>query len=276
MIAGMSGGGHTDPLRPVIAGQRRAMIEDLLREEGAVAVSDLEERLGVSAMTIRRDLDRLVRHGIAVRTHGGAMVAQRASEENSFARRLDQRTGAKRAVAAAAADLVAPGDTVFVDSSTSSFYVVQELVARGVAVRMVTNSLAVASELDRAGATTDLVLIGGMTRWLTRSFVGPDAVRAAGGHFCDLALLSAKGITPDGFLTDPDALEAEVKRTMVERSRGAILLADAAKLRDVGTSLICPITAIGTLVIADAAPEQLAAMPLAATRVIHVASRREG
>ena len=127
-------------------------------------------------------------------------------------------------------------------------------------------------DFTSSGTRKPIVLLGGMTRWLPRSFVGTDAVKATASHFCDLAFLSAKGITPDGFLTDPDALEAEVKRTMVERSRSAILLADAAKLRSFGTSVICPIASVSTVIVADAAADALAAMPLGDARVTHVAS----
>jgi DeoR/GlpR family transcriptional regulator of sugar metabolism len=204
-----------------------------------VSVAEVEARFGVSAMTARRDLAELERRGVVRRTHGGAVLPTVSAHEDSFARRLSTDVSAKRALADEAVALLSPRQTVFLDSSTTSHFVARRKVEIGIAATILTNSLPVMELIfSEGGPDLELIAIGGTLRRLTRSFVGPFAVRTIQGHFVDRLFLSVKGLTPNGVLTDADPLEAEVKRAMIAQATDSTLLIDRSKLSVRGLSAI--------------------------------------
>ena len=240
---------------------------------GSVTVAELEAKFGVSSMTARRDLDGLERRGLARRTHGGAVLPAFSAHEDSFASRLEVAADAKQALARAAAAGVQTGESLFIDSSTSGYHVVRALLDRGVSATVITNSLPV-MELVAAhpSAAVDLVGVGGMLRGLTRSFVGPFAVHTVLGHIADRLFFSVKGVTPDGALTDPDALEAEVKRAMVAHAERPVLLLDETKLATHGRSVLGRIADVSTVLAHGLDDERVKALRAAGARVEVVGS----
>ena len=233
--------------RKVLAETRRREITEALRSNGAVTVAELESRFGVSPMTARRDLDELERRGLVRRTHGGAVLPTTSAHEDSFARRMKVETEAKRRLAEEAVAMLAPRESVFLDSSTTSYFVARKMIERGIAATVLTNSLPVMELIfNEGGPDVELIGIGGTLRRLTRSFVGPFAVRTVQGHFADRLFLSVKGIAQNGMLTDADPLEAELKRTMIEQAGESILLIDQSKLSTRGLSVIAPIAEVTT------------------------------
>jgi DeoR/GlpR family transcriptional regulator of sugar metabolism len=250
----------------MLAVARRSAIADQLRETGAVTVTEVETQFGVSPMTARRDLQELERLGIARRTHGGAVLPSISAHEDSFAQRVEVATEAKAALAEAAVAMLAPRETVFLDSSSTAYFVARRIVDLGIGVTVITNSLPVMDVVAaRETPNVNLVGIGGTLRPLTRSFVGPYAVRTVQDHFADRMFLSVKGVTREGVLTDADELEAEVKRSMIEHAGEAVLLVDDSKLGARGQNAITMVTEVST-VLASAAP-QSALEPLRATGV---------
>ena len=245
----------------VLPDERRRQIAEQLKERGSVSVTALGEHFGVSLMTARRDLAELERQGVARRTHGGAVLPGPASHEDAFAQRVDVAVEAKERLAAAAAALVAPGEAVFVDSSSTSFYAARRLVREGVRCTLLTNSVPVMDLVCASGsAQVELIGLGGALRSLTRSFVGPQALHGVRSHFADKALISVKGVTRDGQLTDPDTLEAEVKRAMIGQARTPLLLVDGSKFERPALNAIVPVTAVGRVIAADAPSSALAAL----------------
>ncbi len=230
---------------PKLAEARRTEIVEMLRVNGSVTVAELQDRLGVSPMTARRDLAEIARRGLARRTHGGAVIPSIATHEDSFATRLSTETEAKNALAAAAADLLTPRDAVFLDSSTTSYFVARRVVELGLEVTLITNSLPVMALISaQAPANVELVAVGGLLRTLTQSFVGPAAVRTVEAHFPDRAFISVRALTDDGVLTDVDPLEAEVKRGMIAQAGEAVLLIDRSKLTVRGLNAIGPLSGV--------------------------------
>jgi DeoR/GlpR family transcriptional regulator of sugar metabolism len=215
-----------------------------------VSVAAVEAEFGVSSMTARRDLQILEREGRARRTHGGAVSAAMTRDEDAFQSRLGEAAEAKRRLGAAAADLIAEGETVFVDCSTTAYYAVRSLIDSGKGATVLTPSVPVMDLIARSD-TPQLELLGlaGSLRRLTCSFVGPQTVRAIQDHFADKLLFSVKGLAPGNVLTDANPLEAEVKRTMIERARESILLIDGSKFDRPGLSAITPITAVDTILV---------------------------
>jgi DeoR/GlpR family transcriptional regulator of sugar metabolism len=241
--------------------ERRRLIAEQLKEHGSVSVTSVGERFGVSLMTARRDLTELERQGVARRTHGGAVLPGPSSHEDAFAQRVEVAVEAKERLAAAAVALIAPGEAVFVDSSTTSYFAVRRILRDQVRCTVLTNSVPV-MDLVCATDTPQVELIGlcGALRPLTRSFVGPQAVDGVRAHFADKALLSVKGVTEDGHLTDPDALEAEVKRAMIRHARTPLLLVDGMKFDRPALNSIVPVTDIGRVLAADVPSQALAAL----------------
>ena len=246
--------------RKVLAETRRREITEALRSNGSVTVAELELRFGVSPMTARRDLDELERRGLVRRTHGGAVLPTTSAHEDSFARRMKVETEAKRRLAEEAVAMLAPRETVFLDSSTTSYFVARKLIERGIAATVLTNSLPVMELIfNEGGPDVELIGIGGTLRRLTRSFVGPFAVRTVQGHFADRLFLSIKGLTETGTMTDADSLEAEVKRAMIPQAGESTLLVDHTKLVVRGLSVVASVSEVSNVLVhgvstADTAP----------------------
>jgi DeoR/GlpR family transcriptional regulator of sugar metabolism len=248
--------------------ERRRLIAEQLRRDGSVSVAALVERFGISHMTARRDLSELERLGLARRTHGGAVLPGASSEEDSFGQRLEAQVAAKERLAVAAVELLAVGEAVFIDSSTTGYFVARRIVQERLRCSVLTNSVPVMELLcEHDSPHTELIGLSGALRKLTRSFVGPQAVRAVASHFADKAVLSVKGVTPTGHLTDPDALEAEVKRSMVEHARVPLLLVDGTKFERPALNTVVHVTDVGRVLAADVAEPLLAPLERAGIAV---------
>jgi DeoR/GlpR family transcriptional regulator of sugar metabolism len=232
--------------------ERRRLIAERLRQQGSVSVSGLELEFGISPMTARRDLDELERRGVARRTHGGAVLPGPSSHEDSFLQRLEVAIEAKERLAEATLEMIEPGEAVFVDSSTTGYITARRIVRENLQCTLLTNSVPImqlVSELD--APQVEVIGAGGTLRKLTRSFVGPQAVRTIEAHFADHVLFSVRGLTDDGFLTDPDPLESEVKRAMIHRARHAVVLVDGSKFDRPALTQIAHIGEIGMVLAAD-------------------------
>jgi DeoR/GlpR family transcriptional regulator of sugar metabolism len=241
--------------RPRLAEARRELIREMLIEGGAVTVSQLQDRFGVSPMTARRDLDELERRGAARRTHGGAVLPSIAAPENSFTQRVEVATDAKIRLADAAFELLRGGETVFLDSSSTAYFLARRIAEGRLPLRVLTNSGPVVQVLASCdNPQLNLFVIGGMLRRLTRSYVGPSSVRMIREHFADKLFLSVTGVTANGMLTDADDLEAAVKAAMMQQSKESILLMDESKLSARGRQAVAPLKAV-SLVIADGLKE---------------------
>jgi DeoR/GlpR family transcriptional regulator of sugar metabolism len=194
-----------------------------------------------------------------------------SSEEDSFAQRLEEQVAAKERLAVAAVAMIAAGEAVFIDSSTTGYFVARRILRERLRCSVLTNSVPVMELFCEAdGSHAELIGIGGALRRLTRSFVGPQAVLAVAAHFADKAVLSVKGVTPDGHLTDPDALEAEVKRTMVQHARTPLLLVDATKFERPALNTVVHARDVKRVLAADVAPARLGELERAGVPVTRV------
>lgn len=260
---------HNLPMRrSVLPEERRRWVAERIREAGSVTVGMMEEEFGISPMTARRDLKTLEREGRARKIHGGAVLPEIVRHEDSFRKRLEEAAGAKNRLAKVAVGLLEAGETVCVDSSTTAYGAVRMILERGLRATVITNSAPVVSLLaDGETPGVELVGVGGSFRKLTLSFVGPHAVRNVAGHFADKCFFSVKGITSDGYLTDPDPLETEVKRAMISRSEAPILMVDGSKFERRGTSVIAHVSEVACVLAADALEDRLAALEASGVEV---------
>jgi DeoR/GlpR family transcriptional regulator of sugar metabolism len=240
----------------LLPGERRRLIEERLREQGSVSVAALEAEFAISPMTARRDLVELEKQGVARRTHGGAILPGLSSHEDSFFKRLEVAVEEKERLADAALAQVSPGDALFVDCSTTAYFAARRLVRDNFRCTLLTNAVPVMELVCESDAPqVELIGMGGTLRKLTRSFVGPQAVAGIETHFADQVVFSVAGLTDQGHLTDPDPLEAEVKRAMIRRARRAVLLVDNSKFDHAALSVIADVSAVDA-VLAAGAPDR--------------------
>ncbi|MGQ9554490.1 MAG: DeoR/GlpR family DNA-binding transcription regulator [Anaerolineae bacterium] len=228
--------------------QREAEIVRLLAnaQAGALRVSHLSEMLGVSEMTVRRDLVDLEQRGLVRRIHGGAMhISNTLLLEKSFSDRGREHQAEKTAIGREAASYVKDGSVVIIDAGTTTLQVARHIQARNITV--VTNALPVATELaGREGVSA--ILLGGNLKGPELCTVGPITTASLSQMAADLLFLSAAGFSLERGLTDPDLREAEVKRAMMKAARQVILVCDSSKYQLVNFAHIAPLNSINTLI----------------------------
>lgn len=221
---------------------RLEQIRAELDAEGHVRVGELADLLGVSEMTVRRDLDALAELGVAHRVRGGAV----STAPQTFADRFTQAARAKDAIADKLVRLVDDGSSIGIDASTT----LQRLAARLGGARSltaVTNSLESFAALDRHPGTTAL-LTGGALDPRTGSLVGPLAARAASDVVVAQLFVSAAGLDPTLGTTEATLEEAEVKRSLAGVAGSIVLAVDSSKLGQHAPARCLPIERVDLLV----------------------------
>lgn len=216
--------------RRVPIDERRAMIVEEVNLRSSIRVSDICERFRVSEVTARNDLEKLERGGKLRRTHGGAVSIARTITVSYPDQRLNINVEAKRAVAKRAAALVSNGDSLLVDTGTTTFEFVRFLSDKR-DITIVTSDLSIASFADSNLPHADVLLLGGALRKNHRYMTGPITNRTLGDLYLDKAFLATDSFHPDHGFTTEFTGNADVKRLMVARARVKIMLMDASKVR---------------------------------------------
>jgi DeoR/GlpR family transcriptional regulator of sugar metabolism len=242
----------------LLATQRRHLILQELQSSGTVRVADLAGVLGVSEMTVRRDIDTLDAEGQLLRVHGGATRTGTFSAiEPGFVSKSAQETEAKQAIAAEALSLLRPDMTLLISGGTTT-YEFARLLPRDLGLTVATNSIMVANALvpgtvgpataataARGGIRT--LVLGGQ-RTPSEALVGPVTMHAMENLHADLCFMGVHGIDPEAGITSPNLLEAEANAAMIGASGALVVLADASKYGVVGLAGIAPLASIGTLI----------------------------
>ena len=237
-------------VKAMSATERRRLILRTVRSGESVQVADLARRLGVSQMSLRRDLARLARVGKLTRVHGGAVTSE--EDEPPFGVIEVERAAAKRAIGRAAAALVEDGQTVMIDIGTTTLAFARHLHGRPLTV--ITSSLAIVQEL-LPDSGIELVVLGGIVRRNYRSLVGMLAEDALRQVSADIAFLGTSGIRDDLAVMDTTMAETPIKRGMIRAAQRNILLADAQKFSMGGTVRVCDLNDLDGLVTDAAADE---------------------
>lgn len=235
----------------MLARQRQERILDAVQLTGGARVSDLVDLLGVSDMTVRRDIAALARRGLVARVHGGATaISGRAAEEPGFAVKSGLQPAQKAAIAAAATALVSPGDSVAISAGTTTYAVAMQL--RTVPqLTVVTNSVPVGELLHSTGRDDLTVVLTGGMRTPSDALVGPVAVTALSTLHVDWLFLGAHGVDERAGLTTPNLVEAETDRALVACARRVAVVADSSKWGVVGLSSIARLDEVDVLVTDD-------------------------
>ena len=213
----------------VFADERRAAILALLEQASSVQVAEVARVLGVSTVTARADLDALERDGKLRRTHGGAVSLSKTISVSIQDRRINVNVEAKRAIARAAARLVHDGDSLLVDSGTTSLEFVRCLASRS-GVTVVTADFTIADFIDRSLPGVDVVVLGGTLRKGHRYVYGPLATRSLGMLHAERAFLCPTAFVANrGFMTN-FAQMAEMKSAMLHGASERVVLMDSSKV----------------------------------------------
>lgn len=242
--------------------KRHGTILRLLGEDGAMTVSTLAQRLGVSPETVRRDLKPLARDGKIAKMHGAAALPGPAGEP-PFERRMREFAAEKRTIAKAVAATIADGDSVMLDTGTTTSILARALLARR-RLTVVTNSSDIARTLATVNGNT-VYMAGGQLRSDSGAALGSSAVAFIANFHVDHAIVSVGAIDEDGVM-DYELAEAEFARMALTRGERAVVISDHSKFGRRGLVRICGHSGFGELTV-DRPPPPAIAAALAANGV---------
>jgi DeoR/GlpR family transcriptional regulator of sugar metabolism len=233
--------------------ERRRQILEILRNGTTVDTAELSNQLAVSEMTIRRDLQVLESENKILRSYGGATLARRLHLEFQFDQSRQQALGEKHAIGAYAASLVEPGDTLFVDTGTTTLEFARELSRRDIAATVATSSLAVGSELWGQDQIK-VIMLGGQLRAGSPDLTGPLCEHSLEMLHADKAFLGCDGLDPERGCFATDTEGARVSATMLKYASWRCVLADGTKVGRHAPVHYADLRDIDLLVCDDTAP----------------------
>jgi DeoR/GlpR family transcriptional regulator of sugar metabolism len=246
------GGGVKQQAFDAVPLSRVRMVEERLREDGEVRVSLLARELGVSEMTIRRDLSALEERGVAKRSHGGAVLIDSSFFDPEFVDRKQQRVTAKRRIAQRCAELLPTEGSLFVGGGTTTCEVVRFLRDRP-GLEIFTSNLAAASQARSGG--TRMSVLGGTVEGPTCALVGALARASLSLLWADTLVIGADALSAASGVTSHSSAEADVARLMAERTRGSVVcVADSTKWLAAADHVILPAAAL-SMIVTDAVPD---------------------
>lgn len=225
--------------------ERRQQIKFLMLERKSVSVSELTEQFGVSAETIRRDLSSLEHEGFLSKAYGGAVINQRAQPLVPSNTLVGILVAEKKRIAKKAASLLHNNDAIFIDHSTTAFYICEEISEMSLTV--VTNSLSVMLHLSKH-PNISLVAIGGAYNCDNDAFFGVNAIKSLRNYHLDKSFISSRALDRQNGLSDNNEIEAEMHRTVLEIAGRNILLADHTKLNKASFIRTCDFSHINTVI----------------------------
>lgn len=219
----------------MLAAQRRQRILDLIHRSGAVKVAELTRALGVSDMTIRRDLDSLDAQGLLEKVHGGATISRSSTDEPGFEAKWVRERQQKEAIAARAAALVEPGAAVALGAGTTTWTLAHPLrmVPR---LTVVTNSAEIADVFHRGPREDQTIVLTGGMRTPSAALVGPVAISSLRSLNVDTVFVGVHGMDAQMGFTTPNLMEADTVRALIASARRVVVVADSTKWGVVGIS----------------------------------------
>jgi len=252
----------------LLAEERRRLILASLGKEGRVTVESLVERFGISAVTVRSDLDALAEAGMLVRAHGGAVKPVETALDSPIAVKQTLHHAEKVRIARAAAQLIQPEETILLDSGTTTFEIARQIQRVNLKITVVTNALNIAMELCGAPQVS-VIMLGGMLRPTAYSMVGPQAVHALESLRADRLFLGVDALSTEVGLCTPDILEAQLNALMMRVSREVTAVVDSSKFQKRSLSVIGPIESLHRLITDEGAdPAELAVVRAKGVEVI--------
>lgn len=211
----------------LMVAERRSRILARLAEQGKVKVDELSIEFGVSEVTIRRDLSNLEKEGLVERTHGGAVSSTKSRFELSFEQKMAKNITEKNRIAEKALSLIDDGDTIMLDSGTTTNQLAKKLGSKQ-ELTVVTNAINFVPDLC-VHSGLSLVLLGGIYKPSTGATIGPLANRTLKDIHVDKFFLGCNAFTISGGLMTADMADAETRKEMIKIASQVIVLADSSK-----------------------------------------------
>jgi DeoR family transcriptional regulator of aga operon len=237
--------------------ERHTKILELVDQRGKVEVGELSRLFQISEVTIRNDLKDLHKRGLVRRAHGGAVRVETVSVDASLQVKAALRADEKQRIGAAAAALITDGDSVILDSGTTTQQIARHIKDRQ-DLTVITNGINVAMELLGAKGVR-LVLLGGMVRQNSYSAVGHFAEEMLGQLSADKLFLAVDAFDLDFGLSTPNPEESKVNQAMVQIAAETILVADSSKFGKRSLSRIVPLSAIDRIITDDKLTDEIQA-----------------
>jgi DeoR family fructose operon transcriptional repressor len=231
----------------IIPAARQSRIMELIKRDGLVTVEALSKKLDVSVITIRRDLSVLEEKGVLERTHGGAILTQQIEREFNYSEKDRINTEQKEAIGKAAAALVEDGDTVFINSGSTTYQVIRFLEGKK-DVHVITNNVAAVADFGGTPGI-ELILTGGVYRHQSNCLIGDFALNTVNQAVASKTIMGVDGMSFNTGLTSPVYQEAGITRAMMERTQGPIIcVADFSKLGRITNFITAPLEKVDILV----------------------------
>ena len=244
---------------------------EILDRQERVTVEELVRRFEVSAVTIRGDLDALAQEGALVRSHGGALRHADTPEDVPIALKQTRRHGEKVRIARAAVATVRDGETIILDSGSTTLEIARQLRSLEFeSLSVITNALNVAMELATLSRVR-LIMTGGILRQMSYSLAGPPAEQVLDGLRADRLFLGVDGLDPDIGLMTPDVFEARLNAHMIRISKEVVVVADSTKFHRRSLSVIAGLDSVQKVITdSEAPPDRVAELEALGVEVIVV------
>ena len=247
---------------------RKRVIFDLLGQRGTVTIAELKSTLGVSDMTVRRDIKMMAEEGLLRRVHGGAVAIEEQYEDTSFLSRQVEELERKQAIASRAMEFLNGGESIYLDGSTTCGELAKLLATTDKSFLVVTDSLYVILELNNK-KNIELLVLGGVLDKDGNTFDGILSVDNARKVMVDRCFFSAKGFSTD-YISNAVMTGSQVKQLMIHQAHKCFLLADSTKFGKRGVIKLCDWEDVDVLV-SDDALDQRELKPIAQQKtVIHL------
>lgn len=227
-------------------------ILNLIDEFRSLSVNEFSEKVGVSEVTIRKDLNILEKKGLLMRSHGGASVIT-DSTVPSFSIRESIEEKEKQSIALAASQLIDDGDSVFIDAGTTPLAVASLLVDKSISI--ITNSIPVGMQLSNF--TGNVSLTSGEMLKESMALYGPDTEEYINKLQVNKLILGTSGVRLDTGLTTSSSIEASAKKSMVQSARKVIAVLDHSKFNKMKSSLFAHFNEIDVIVTSTKVPKQI-------------------
>ncbi len=237
--------------------ERLHRVAEYVQSKSRASVAELCNLFQISESTARRDLRELENRGILKRSHGGALYLQAVSFEPTFSEKEDKYKAEKECIAKKAAELIEDGDTLIIDSGTTTQYLGAEL-SRFRDITVVTNSINLIQRLS-AFPNINIVSTGGALRANTMALAGPMAEASLERIRVDKAFIGTNGLNMEAGLTTPNIIEASIKQKMIGVSDQVYIMADHSKIGRVSFAKFGNITDINACITGDAISKELKA-----------------
>ncbi|MCO5238342.1 MAG: transcriptional repressor AgaR [Chitinophagaceae bacterium] len=234
--------------------QRRVIILGKLEEKGQVDVASLSKELKVSEVTIRNDLKRLEQKNALIRARGGAIKVERVGLDFTISDKNKQNYEQKMKIGRNAAGLIESGDTIILDSGTTTMEIAKNLKNED-ELTVITNALNIANQLAEH-PRINVIIPGGFLRKNSLSLIGTTAEESFKNYFCDKLFLAVDGFSPAYGLSTPNVEEAHLNRVMMSISKQVIVVADSSKFHKRSFAFIAPVSDIDMLITDNGIPAE--------------------